>query len=87
MMIKELFKAPVKRDIHEFDLLKKDLNDDTWNTLYSVGTPVTTFEHVAESNGAKEILVKVSVPCTQAEWDKLNRQLGKLGIDYIDTAK
>ena len=84
--IKAWFKEK-KRDIHEFDLLKKDLNDETWNTLYSVGTPVTTLETVAESNGSKEILIKVQIPCTRAEWDRLNRNLGKLGIDFIDATK
>lgn len=87
-MFKEMFKKPVVRKIHSFPMLEKDLTKETWLALFSVGTKVAFDQNVIEHDGGvKEIAYTIEIPCTQEEWDSLNRKLGKLGIDEIHEAK
>lgn len=81
----KITKKPEKRVIHEIPILEKDLTKDVWMALFSVGTPVTFRQDVTETNGAKEIMYYVEALVNQSEWDKLNRKLGALGIDEIQT--
>lgn len=78
-------KPVVLRKTHEFPMLEKDLTKEVWMALHSVGTPVTFEQDVTENDGVKEICYNVSIPASQDEWDKLNRRLGKLGVDEILT--
>lgn len=85
MFVDKFFKKPIERKIHTFPLLEKDLTKEVWMALHSVGTPVTFEQDVLEHDGVKEISYDVSVLTTQDEWDRMNRRLGKLGIDEIQT--
>lgn len=70
-----------KREVHSFPMYEKDLSKEVWMELHRFGAPVTFKEDVRESKGEKWIEYEISIPLTQDEWDRLNRRLGKLGID------
>jgi len=79
MMLKE------KKKVHGIDLLHEQWIDlDTQKVLFSAGVPISVHQYVAEKGGAKEIMYHIEILLGQTEWDKLNRKLGSLGIDFVE---
>lgn len=74
-----------KKEIHGIELFHEQwIDTDTQKVLFSAGVPISVHQYVAEKGGAKEIMYRVEILLGQSEWDKMNRKLGSLGIDFVE---
>ncbi len=82
-MLKKIFKD--KKEVHAIELVHEQWIDlDTQKVLFSAGVPIKVHQYIAEHGGSKEIMYRIEILLAQTEWDKMNRKLGSLGIDFVE---